>query len=964
MCAYGCRRRKAVCGIFTALLALLLALPARGGDAFPAKRLDIVAVIDQRTELHVSQRSVTCLHQSGSEPTRVEVNGFRWNPRQYPVLTAANNGWLLDPGLELCGAVMHKLSGHGAVDLSCDATGLVLSFDNAGSGPETVEVEVSFAQVLAGNTNLATNDLELRLKARITGNEEIWLDRDKAKWVHTWSDPPTDVTINGQVWNVATHPALDLKPALLPELMDLQRATLTRVVGRGIVNLEYEDERLCLDLEDPEPGADEYEAVVRVPRIGRRHLVRLTAAAPDLLTGAPLKIYRFPAPGEKRPQFSRCGFPTALSSSRHPAVGENSPNYPRIESPNQRGNSNRAALDSLAPSEGERAGVRGFHGEPYALLPGQRCLDSRGQCLVALEPGHYQFEVLYQPRTNLLVALKSEVLEISSATNVDLKVQRIEPQFYGPGNRRFQLDDLRVNSVWPNGSLAWKASADSNAPPPSMLISAGQSYQVHAFGHAGADYAAAWTTAAAASLTNLALEPDQWRSCAIHWLPGTPRANDKGVSLQFPDGQLEIPGNGRFFSNRRFFNVTYWLAFDAGHKAVFQPRDFVLPANGDGELALGGPLRPRASAQVFDDRTVRPDGAKHLWWELTLADAQNYLLDTAASTIDWKPALTSPDGRPISTAPLLPEDVRRLGNLRDTLIASASYSLDGPQHIAVHPESFATYRTPHFFTRLPPYRDWNTRAYLAKMERELEMIARAREQPLRPNLRFDLRFWLTEGLSIGGGNSVLMPFSEYLECRDWFSHPWALAHEMLHNFGYGHSREMNRLDHDVQEQMARFEWSVAAHPEYAPEPSPITMVKVELELVKVDCEETVNEDGHGENAVDGNPRTYWHTRWQGDSPGLPHEIVLKLTPPRVIKGFGYLPRQDESDHGTIKNYEFYVSNNGENFGDPVKQGTFASGKGEKIETFAPIKCGFIKLKALSEINGLPLTSAAEIRVIQ
>ena len=148
-------------------------------------------------------------------------------------------------------------------------------------------------------------------------------------------------------------------------------------------------------------------------------------------------------------------------------------------------------------------------------------------------------------------------------------------------------------------------------------------------------------------------------------------------------------------------------------------------------------------------------------------------------------------------------------------------------------------------------------------------------------------------------------------------------------------------------------------------PTKVAVVaKVTLKVVKVDSEETNRHDGYGENAVDGNPNTYWHTQWTSTGPGLPHEIIIELLPPSVIKGFTYLPRQDESDHGTIKDYEFYVSDDGRNFGQPVKKGAFEPGKGEKIETFEPIKCRFIKLKAISEINGLPWTSAAEIRVIQ
>jgi hypothetical protein len=141
-------------------------------------------------------------------------------------------------------------------------------------------------------------------------------------------------------------------------------------------------------------------------------------------------------------------------------------------------------------------------------------------------------------------------------------------------------------------------------------------------------------------------------------------------------------------------------------------------------------------------------------------------------------------------------------------------------------------------------------------------------------------------------------------------------------------------------------------------------VKVKLKVVKVDSEETQAENGAGANAVDENPNTFWHTQWLANQPGLPHEIVIELLPPSDIKGFAYLPRQDASDHGCIKDFEFYVSEDGTHFGEPVKQGAFKPGRGEDIETFKPIKCRFIKLKALSEINGSPWTSAAEIRVIQ
>jgi hypothetical protein len=145
--------------------------------------------------------------------------------------------------------------------------------------------------------------------------------------------------------------------------------------------------------------------------------------------------------------------------------------------------------------------------------------------------------------------------------------------------------------------------------------------------------------------------------------------------------------------------------------------------------------------------------------------------------------------------------------------------------------------------------------------------------------------------------------------------------------------------------------------------------KITLKVIKVDSEEAAGEDGKAANAVDGNTNTFWHTQWQDANPEHPHEIIIELIPPSTIKGFTYLPRQDKTEdgtvmeNGTIKDYEFYVSDDGKEFGQPVKKGSFPYGKETRTTTFEPKKCRFIKLKALSEINGEVWTSAAEIGVV-
>jgi alpha-glucosidase len=161
--------------------------------------------------------------------------------------------------------------------------------------------------------------------------------------------------------------------------------------------------------------------------------------------------------------------------------------------------------------------------------------------------------------------------------------------------------------------------------------------------------------------------------------------------------------------------------------------------------------------------------------------------------------------------------------------------------------------------------------------------------------------------------------------------------------------------------------AVCCTPSSAPATTATTaaaVVPVKLSFVKADSEETGGENGRGANAVDGDTSTLWHTQWQDASPPCPHEIVIELTPPATIKGFTYLARQDDSENGTIKDYEFYVSNDGDDYGQPAAKGGFDGGKDLKTVNFAPRQCRFIKLKALSEINGGAWTSAAEIGVVQ
>lgn len=116
-------------------------------------------------------------------------------------------------------------------------------------------------------------------------------------------------------------------------------------------------------------------------------------------------------------------------------------------------------------------------------------------------------------------------------------------------------------------------------------------------------------------------------------------------------------------------------------------------------------------------------------------------------------------------------------------------------------------------------------------------------------------------------------------------------------------------------------------------------------------------------AMDGNPHSMWHTHWGKGETGHPHDLVIDLKKARMIPGFAYLPRSS-GENGTIKDFELYVSNNPKDFGSPVIQGTFAQRNAENsIRLDTPAKGRYVKLRALSEVNGRPWTSIAEFRLL-
>jgi beta-galactosidase len=118
-----------------------------------------------------------------------------------------------------------------------------------------------------------------------------------------------------------------------------------------------------------------------------------------------------------------------------------------------------------------------------------------------------------------------------------------------------------------------------------------------------------------------------------------------------------------------------------------------------------------------------------------------------------------------------------------------------------------------------------------------------------------------------------------------------------------------------------------------------------------------------ERLVDGDNSTIWHSVYGVTVAKYPHWIDFDASEVKTMKGFIYTPRQD-GPNGHVKDYEIYVSQDGKEWGAPVKKGTFARGGDPKRVLFdAPVKARFIRFRALSDQNGTDFASGAGFSLI-
>jgi arylsulfatase A-like enzyme len=133
-------------------------------------------------------------------------------------------------------------------------------------------------------------------------------------------------------------------------------------------------------------------------------------------------------------------------------------------------------------------------------------------------------------------------------------------------------------------------------------------------------------------------------------------------------------------------------------------------------------------------------------------------------------------------------------------------------------------------------------------------------------------------------------------------------------------------------------------------------------IVRATSENIANQK-FAANAIDGDPKTHWHTRFTGKVAKPPHELVIDLGAESVIRGFVYLARQDASSNGAIKDVEFAISDSPVEFGKPVVHATLTKDKTPQSVPCPPTAGRYILLRVLAAHGGQEFASVAELGVM-
>ena len=141
--------------------------------------------------------------------------------------------------------------------------------------------------------------------------------------------------------------------------------------------------------------------------------------------------------------------------------------------------------------------------------------------------------------------------------------------------------------------------------------------------------------------------------------------------------------------------------------------------------------------------------------------------------------------------------------------------------------------------------------------------------------------------------------------------------------------------------------------------------KVRWRIHAVSSEQADSGEGAA-MAIDGNPKTLWHSQWRPTSPTHPHHLAVDFGETLNLTGFVYTPRSDANRNGTILGYQLELSTDGKNWQlilDDEFQNMVNNPTQRRVDFKQSHAARYLRLTAKNEISGQAWASIAELDVV-
>ena len=120
-----------------------------------------------------------------------------------------------------------------------------------------------------------------------------------------------------------------------------------------------------------------------------------------------------------------------------------------------------------------------------------------------------------------------------------------------------------------------------------------------------------------------------------------------------------------------------------------------------------------------------------------------------------------------------------------------------------------------------------------------------------------------------------------------------------------------------------------------------------------------------EQAIDGNPATFWHTAWKPSPAPLPHFLTIDFGKTRTLKSLACTPRQDQSG-ARVADCEVYISDDSAQWGKPAAIITLKNeSAAQTIKFQAPTTGRYLKV-IIKSTQGKhePTAAIAELGIVE